>query len=168
MSNDSTTGKNLVVRIIKLAVCVVVCQLAGVIGSLFTAPAVPGWYASLVKPSFTPPSWVFSPVWITLFLLMGIAAFLVWDKGLRTRGVLAGLVAFDVQLVLNVTWSAAFFGLRSPGAGLAVIAVLWIAILTTIVLFYRVSRPAAVLMLPYILWVSFAAILNVSLFSLNA
>jgi tryptophan-rich sensory protein len=98
---------------------------------------------------------------------MAIAAFLVWDKGIRKRGVLTAMVAFDVQLVLNVLWSAAFFGLRSPAAGLLVIASLWVGILTTIILFYRVSRPAALLMLPYILWVSFAAILNVSLYSLN-
>jgi tryptophan-rich sensory protein len=98
---------------------------------------------------------------------MAVAAFLVWDKGIRKRGVLTAMAAFDVQLVLNVLWSAAFFGLRSPAAGLAVIALLWIGILITIILFYRVSRPAALLMLPYILWVSFAAILNVSLYSLN-
>lgn len=136
-------------------------------GSVFTRISVGTWYAALKKPSFTPPNWVFSPVWITLFVLMGIAAFLVWNKGLSDQKVRIALSIFSVQLILNVLWSAMFFGLRSPLAGLIEIAVLWIAILLTILYFFRVSNTAGMLLIPYILWVSFAAVLNFSIWRLN-
>jgi len=153
--------------IVKLAVCVIVCEGAGFIGSIFTAPNVPGWYASLAKPLFTPPSWLFAPVWTALYLLMGISVFLVWRRGLAESRVKAALAVFAAQLVLNVLWSFAFFGRQSPLAGLWVIAALWIMIVATIVSFSRVSAPAAILLAPYILWVSFAAVLNAELFRLN-
>lgn len=155
------------IEIIKLGVSIIVCQAAGFIGSIFTTPAIPTWYASLKKPAFTPPNWLFAPVWTTLFLLMGIALFLIWRKGIESHGVKMALIIFLIQLALNILWSVAFFGMRSPLNGLIVIVLLWIAILLTIVHFYKLSSIAGILLVPYILWVSFAGILNVSLFTLN-
>ncbi len=154
--------------ILRLVISILVCQLAGFVGSIFTRTSVSTWYAALNKPSFNPPNGIFSPVWITLYVLMGIAAFLVWNQGLEKREVKAALIIFGVQLVLNALWSAAFFGLQSPFAGLIVIVALWIFILLTILYFFRLSSPAGVLLLPYIGWVSFAAVLNFSLWRLNS
>jgi benzodiazapine receptor len=159
--------KNTLIATSKLITSIVICQLAGVIGAIFTTSAISTWYATLKKPAFTPPNWVFSPVWITLFVLMGIAAFLVWNKGLSDQRVKTALSIFVAQLILNVAWSVMFFGLRSPLAGLVEIAVLWIAILLSILYFFKVSNIAGILLLPYILWVSFAAILNFSIWRLN-
>ena len=152
---------------VKLVVSLVACQCAGAIGSIFTTPAIPTWYATLEKPSFSPPNWLFAPAWITLYLLMGVAAFLIWRQGLAQKGVRAALVIFLVQLVLNALWSVVFFGLQSPLWGVVVIIALWIAILITIIKFFKLSTAAGSLMLPYILWVSFAAVLNIALFMLN-
>lgn len=152
---------------VKLIASLVICQLAGLVGSIFTTPAIPTWYAALEKPAFTPPSWLFAPAWTTLFVLMGIAAFLVWQRGLAERAVRVALTIFAVQLGLNVLWSVAFFGLKAPLGGLIVIALLWFAILLTIQSFSRFSRAAGLLLLPYILWVSFAAILNGAIVILN-
>lgn len=154
-------------NVLKLFVAIGVSELAGVVGSVFTAPSVKTWYLEIAKPSFNPPSWVFGPVWITLFALMGIAAFLVWNKGLTRRDVRIALGIFLFQLVLNTLWSVIFFGLQSPGAAFIEIVFLWLAILMTIVSFYKISKPAALLLVPYILWVSFAAILNYSIHELN-
>jgi benzodiazapine receptor len=159
--------KNTLIAASKLITSIIVCQLTGVLGSIFTRPAIPTWYATLKKPSFTPPDGVFSPVWITLFVLMGIAAFLVWNKGLSDQRVKIALSIFVVQLILNVLWSVMFFGLRSPLVGLIEIVVLWIAILLSILYFLKVSNIAGILLVPYILWVSFAAVLNFSIWRLN-
>jgi benzodiazapine receptor len=153
--------------VIKLVVSIVACQCAGAIGSIFTTPAIPTWYAALEKPFFNPPNWLFAPAWITLYLLMAIAAFLIWRKGLGQKGVGAALVVFLVQLVLNALWSVVFFGLRSPLWGVVVILALWVAILLTIIRFFRLSTAAGALMLPYILWVSFASVLNIAIWVLN-
>jgi benzodiazapine receptor len=153
--------------VLKLVVSLVACQCAGLVGSIFTTPAIPTWYATLEKPFFTPPNWLFAPAWVTLYVLMAVAAFLVWRKGLSEEGVKPALVIFLVQLVINAFWSVAFFGLKSPVAGVVVIVVLWIAILFTILRFFRLSAAAGSLLLPYILWVSFAAALNMSLWILN-
>ena len=153
--------------IIKLIVSLGVCQAAGFIGSIFTRPAISTWYAELSKPRFTPPDWVFGPVWIALYILMGIAAFLVWRKGLDNKLVRLALLCFVVQLVLNALWTPLFFGLRSPLAGLIDIVLLLSAIDLTTILFLRISKPAGVLLVPYILWVFFAMILNASIFLLN-
>jgi tryptophan-rich sensory protein len=155
------------VEVLQLVVSLVVCQAAGLVGAIFTTPAIPTWYAGLAKPAFTPPSWLFAPAWTTLFVLMGLAAFLIWRKGLRERGVKIALAIFIIQLILNVLWSAVFFGLKSPLGGLIVIALLWVAILLTILSFSGLSRAAGLLLLPYILWVSFAAVLNGAILVLN-
>ncbi len=151
----------------KLIIAIVVSELAGIIGSVFTTPSITGWYAGIVKPAFNPPAWVFGPVWTTLFALMGIAAFLVWKKGLDRRDVKIALGIFLGQLVLNTLWPIIFFGLRSPGGALIEIVFLWLAILATIIAFYKISKPAAWLLVPYILWVSFAGYLNYSIWQLN-
>ena len=153
--------------IVKLAISIIACQCAGLIGSLFTTPAITTWYATLQKPPFTPPNWLFAPAWITLYLLMGISAFIIWRRGLDNRWVKQALIVFLIQLVLNALWSIAFFGLESPLYGVIVIATLWVAILLTILKFFKVSSVAAVLLLPYILWVTFAAVLNISIWVLN-
>jgi len=152
---------------LKLAIALAVPQIAGIIGSIFTADAISGWYRTLARPELAPPSWVFAPVWTTLFLLMGIAAFLVWRKGLTAKGVRPALGFFCAQLALNTLWSAVFFGMRNPGLALIEIGVLWVAIVATAALFYRVSRTATSLLIPYILWVSFAAYLNYQFWALN-
>lgn len=147
---------------------VVLSFAAAGIGGLFTAPAVKqgGWYYQIQKPSWTPPSWLFGPVWTALYLMMAVAAWLVWKQGgWAAQGGALGL--FLVQLVLNAAWSWLFFGLHSPSAGLVGIALLWIAILLTILAFFRVSPAAGWLMVPYLLWVSFASALNFTIWRLN-
>lgn len=151
----------------KLLIALVVPQLAGIIGSLFTRDAISLWYVNLVRPTIAPPSWVFAPVWTTLYLLMGIAAYLVWRKAGEVKGVGMALALFVFQLVLNTLWSILFFGLRSPGAAFAEIIFLWLAIVATMVAFYRVSRTAMWLLVPYLLWVSFAGYLNYTFWILN-
>ncbi|MBN1585477.1 tryptophan-rich sensory protein [Candidatus Uhrbacteria bacterium] len=152
---------------LKLLAAVALSESAGLIGSLFTAPAVPVWYAGLSRPELSPPAWVFAPVWTALFALMGLAAFLVWRRGLGQRENRIALGLFLVQLALNTLWSIVFFGLRSPGGAFLEIVFLWFAILATIIAFYKISKPAAWLLLPYILWVSFAGYLNCAIWRLN-
>jgi len=153
--------------IVKLVISLVACQCAGLIGSIFTTPAIPIWYAALEKPPFTPPNWLFAPAWGTLYVLMAIAAFLVWRRGLNQEGVKSALLIFVIQLVLNALWSVVFFGFKSPIAGIVVIVVLWVAILFTILKFFRLSVVAGSLLIPYILWVSFATALNIAIWMLN-
>ncbi len=153
--------------VIKLIITLLLCLSAGGVGTLFTNPAIPGWYATLVKPSFSPPNWVFAPAWTLLYILMGVAAALVWQKGLQNPLVRTALAVFLIQLILNTLWSFLFFGLRSPFYGLIDILFLWVMILITIAQFLKVSTPAALLMIPYILWVTFATSLNFGIFLLN-
>jgi translocator protein len=141
--------------------------LAGGIGSYFTMPAIPEWYASLAKPALNPPSWVFGPVWTLLYILIGISFFLVWRRGLHDRLGRQALAAFVVQLILNALWSVVFFGMQSPGMALIVIVALWCTIVWMIVVFSHKSRTAAYLLIPYLLWVSFAAYLNAAIWMLN-
>jgi translocator protein len=154
-------------NIVGIILSIVICEIVGAIGSLFTMPNITGWYAGLVKPALNPPNWVFGPVWTALFALMGVSMFLIWQKGLKNKAVVAALSVFALQFVLNILWSLIFFGLRSPAAALLEIFVLWLAIIWTIVKFWKISRPAAYLMFPYIIWVSFAAYLNYSIALLN-
>lgn len=149
-------------KTIKIIIAVVVSEIAGIVGSIFTTPSIGTWYANLIRPQLSPPNWVFGPVWTTLFLLMGLAAGFVWiKKGYRA------LALFGVQLVLNVIWSVIFFGLHSPAGAFIEIIFLWLAILATIIAFAKVSKLAAWLMVPYILWVSFASYLNFMIWMLN-
>ncbi len=153
----------------KLVIAIVVSELAGVIGSVFTISAIPTWYAGLVKPALNPPAWVFGPAWTTLYALMGISLFLIWksDPSVAPKERRRGGILFFVQLFLNAAWSIIFFGLQSPGLALVDIALLWFAIVWTIVMFYKISKQAAYLLVPYLLWVSFAMYLNYAIWTLN-
>ncbi|MBM3296886.1 MAG: tryptophan-rich sensory protein [Candidatus Aminicenantes bacterium] len=153
--------------VLKLVLSLVACQAAGFLGSLATTPSIPNWYKSLAKPSFTPPSWVFGPAWITLYLMMGVALFLVWRKGLSAPGVKTALILFFVQLALNSLWSVLFFGLHQPFWAFVEIVVLWVFILLTLIAFWRISLPAGLLLVPYLLWVTFASALNFAIWRLN-
>lgn len=148
-------------------VAVGVSLLAGAIGSAFTASSVSLWYPTLVKPALNPPAWLFGPVWTALYVLMGIAAYLVWRQGRERGDVKDALKIFSLQLVLNVTWSVLFFGLLNPLLALVGIMLLWCAILWTIVAFSHIACPAAWLLAPYLAWVTFATYLNAAIWVLN-
>lgn len=152
---------------LKLIIAIAVSELAGIIGTFFTVSAIPDWYITLAKPALNPPSWIFGPVWTTLYALMGSAAFLIWKKGWDRKDVRKALAIFGLQLVLNAVWSIIFFGLHSPFWALVDIALMWVSIVWTMVLFYKISKAAMWLLVPYILWVSFAIYLNYSIWSLN-
>ena len=154
-------------NVLYLLLSIVVCQLAGVVGGIFTASSVGTWYDGLIKPSFNPPSWIFSPVWISLYLLMGIALFLVLRKGFGSEGVRSAVILFAFQLVFNTLWSFLFFGLRAPLAAFLEIAVLLGLIFITTVKFFQISKTAGILLVPYLFWVGFASVLNFFLWSLN-
>jgi tryptophan-rich sensory protein len=142
-----------------------VCLGAGALGSFFTSNGVRDWYPRLRKPPGTPPSWVFGPVWTTLYVLMAISAWLVWRE--YHRGALPALLIFFAQLALNVAWSGIFFGSRMPGIAFAEIAILWLAIAFNLLIFYSLLPLSALLLLPYWLWVSYAAYLNFGFWRLN-
>ncbi|MFB6354687.1 MAG: TspO/MBR family protein [Halobacteriales archaeon] len=155
--------------ITSLGLAVIACEAVGASGAVFTAAGIETWYPTLVRPALAPPNWVFGPVWTALFALMGGAVWLVWRElgGQKGPAARRALGWFAGQFVLNVAWSAAFFGARSPAAGLVVIGLLWLAILGTVRAFDRVDRRAALLLLPYLAWVGFAAYLNYAFWTLN-
>jgi benzodiazapine receptor len=148
-----------------LAGFLAICLAAGALGGLATSSKIPTWYASLYKPSWNPPSWLFAPVWTTLYILMGVSGWLVWRKSLSLHA--QALSWFWVQLALNTVWSLVFFGLEQPGLAFAEIVLLWLAIIATVVSFRQRSGTAAVLLVPYLGWVSFAAFLNFTIWRLN-
>jgi len=150
-----------------LLIFIVVSELLGSLGSLATMQNIPLWYRGLIKPPLNPPNWIFGPVWTILFALMGIAAYLVFQKGLAKKPVKLALTWFGIQFALNILWSFLFFGAHSPAAGLVCIIVLWITIAGTIKSFLRVDRGAGYLLIPYLLWVLFAGYLNAAIFVLN-
>ncbi|WP_369425585.1 TspO/MBR family protein [Methanothrix sp.] len=154
-------------RTVLLVVCITICQLAGIVGSYFTDLSVNTWYPTLVKPPYTPPGWFIGVVWVILYTLMGISLFLVVDSKPEAGRLKGALVPFGVQLLLNILWSGAFFGLRSPLYALVVIAALWLSIIVTMRRFFEISQKAGALLVPYILWVSFAAFLNYTIWRLN-
>ena len=149
----------------RLIVCIVVCLGAAGLGSLLTTPALRPWYADLNKPRWTPPNWLFGPVWTVLFIAMAIAAWLVWRRVGLTA---APMQLFLLQLLFNVAWSALFFRLRSPGPAFAEIVLLWFAILATSIGFWGAVPAAGWLFLPYLIWVGYAAALNFSIWRLNS
>ena len=153
---------------LKLIIAIAVPQIVGITSGLASAQGTRQWYPTLVKPWFNPPSWVFGPVWTVLYLIMGIAAYLVWRKGLEAPGVKKALWLFLIQLGLNGIWSLLFFGMRAPGIAFAEIVILWCAIVATLIAFFRLSKIAGALLVPYWAWVSFAAVLNYWLWRLNA
>lgn len=140
--------------------------MPGFIGGFFTAKNIYPWYETLNKPPFTPPNWVFSPVWTVLYLLMGVSLFLIIKTSEKSIHKTRGLVFFGVQLVLNACWSVVFFGFHSVVGGLAVIILLLLFIILSAFEFYKISKPAAYLLIPYLLWVGFALMLNFSIWIL--
>lgn len=155
-------------NIFKLIFSILICQAAGIIGSLFTTSSISSWYSTINKPGFNPPNWIFGPVWISLYIMMGISLYLVWQKsGLHGVSVKKAIILFGIQLALNSLWSIIFFGLHSPMAAFFEIVVLWVFILLTILEFWKISLFAGRLLVPYLLWVTFASILNLSIWRLN-
>lgn len=150
-----------------LAGSILIVLFAGFLGSQATISQIPVWYASLAKPLWAPPNWVFGPVWTTLYLLMGIALFLVLRRGWQRKDVKFAVLIFAVQLVLNILWSVVFFSFHSLLGAFGVILVLWLAILANIIAFYVISKPAGLLLIPYIVWVSIASYLNYTVYLLN-
>ncbi len=150
-----------------LIVAFAVCFAVAALGAKFTTPSLPVWYASLHKPAWTPPSWLFAPVWTVMFAMMAISVWLVWVRvGFAGAPIAFGL--FAVQLALNAGWSLLFFAQRDPGAAFVEVVILWIAIALTALAFSQVETLAAVLLVPYLAWVSFAAALNFAIWRLNA
>jgi benzodiazapine receptor len=150
-----------------LIILILVCQLAGVIGSIFTFPSITAWYVPLEKPWFTPPNWIFGPVWITLYTLMGISAYIVLEKGWKKRDVRRSMYLFTSQLVLNAVWPVLFFGFKQLMISFAEIIALWLVIAATIYKFWNIDRRAAWLLVPYIAWVTLASSLNYYVWILN-
>lgn len=142
-------------------------QAIGVLGTLFVLTATPTWYVFLHKPAFSPPDAVFAPVWIVLYLLLGLAAFLVFQKGWHKEPVREALIIFAGQMMLTVLWPTIFFGLRAPVLALIEMMLLWIGTLVLMRKFFKVSEQAMFLLIPYLLWVSFAVILNFAIVVLN-
>ena len=151
----------------KLIISILIVFFSGAVGTVYTLPQITSWYASLIKPGWTPPNWAFGPIWTTLYVLMGIALFLVWREGFARKDVKIAIVIFAIQLILNVMWSLVFFGGHNILGGLILIIVLWISILINIIVFYRISRPAGLILVPYLIWVTIAAYLNYSVYLLN-
>lgn len=149
-----------------LLLFLVLCLSAGFIGSWFTASSVDDWYQHLNKPNWNPPSWIFAPVWTTLYCMMAVAAWLVWRRA-GLQGSIVAQICFGVQLILNTMWSIIFFGFQAPGWAFAEILVLWLAIAITVWQFRRFSTVAALLMIPYLGWTTFASTLNYTIWQLN-
>lgn len=151
----------------RLVSSIVIVLLVGLLGSLVTTPELTTWYVALAKPAWTPPNSWFGPIWTILYILMGIALYLIWREGLSRKDVKLAILVFTVQLVLNFLWSAVFFSLHSLMGGLILIIALWISILANIIVFYRISRSAGLILIPYLVWVSIASYLNYSVYLLN-
>ena len=149
------------------AVCILIPLVLGAVIGVLTMSGVTDWYGTLNKPWFTPPDYVFGPVWTVLYILMGISLYLVIIQGWENKTVKNGIILFGAQLGVNLLWSLIFFGLHAPLAGLVCIVVLLALILATLVTFYQVSKPAAVLLVPYLAWVCIATALNAGVVLLN-
>lgn len=153
-------------RALKCIIAILICELVGNIGTFFTLPNIPTWYAHLTKPPLTPPNVVFGPVWTTLFVLMGVSLFLLWEAK-HSKEHRQALDLFFVQMVLNVLWSVLFFGTHQLSAAVFEVVVFWFAILGTIVASFRVSKAASWVLVPYLVWVAFASYLTVGVWLLN-
>jgi len=146
---------------------ILIPQSIGNLGAIFTIPNIDSWYATLVKPSFSPPNYLFAPVWLTLYTLMGVALFLVWKTVAQAKRKRQANYIFTVQILLNLLWSIVFFGLQQPGNAFIVIVALLALIVLNINSFYQINKLAGWLLVPYLLWVSFASILNLAIWQLN-
>lgn len=154
------------VRSLKILILsIAITESVGILGSVFTAPAIPTWYRGLEKPAFNPPNWIFGPVWTVLYLLMGISLYLVWSSGKKEKAYT--LKIFWLHLLANFMWSFFFFGLKNPLLGLVEIVVLLGLIVYVMKLFWRINSWSTYLLVPYLLWTSFATLLNFSIWQLN-
>ena len=154
-------------KVLKFIISIIICQSAGIFGSLFTFEAVPDWYITLEKPFFAPPNWIFGPVWIILYFLMGVSLYIVWKDELKSKTRNVFFVVFAIQLILNALWSLLFFGLKSPLLGLIDILILDVMLVVTIFYAKRVSKYAAMLLIPYMVWIIIASVLNYAIMVLN-
>ena len=148
-------------------ICIATPLIIGLVGSLFTYGSLTGWYALLEKPSFTPPAWVFAPAWVVLYILMGASLFLVLEKGSVSARLQPAVILFAAQLMVNLAWTVAFFGMHAIGPALGILLVLIALIAATMIVFRRISAPAAWLLVPYLAWCCFAAALNTGVLLLN-
>jgi translocator protein len=153
--------------VLKLIISIAIPLAVGAIAGFFTTSSVEGWFTSINKPSFNPPNWLFAPVWTALYIMMGIAFFLVWKSNADEKIKQSAMVLFFFQLALNFLWSFIFFYAHQPGWALVDIGALWILIFFTIIWFGKISPAAAWLLVPYICWVSFATVLNFAIWKLN-
>ena len=151
----------------RLLISLALPQLAGFLGSLFTTQAIPNWYATLERPSFNPPNWIFGPVWISLYFLMGISVYLVWQQIETNKKAQQAFWLFWIHLFFNAIWSIIFFGFQSPGLAFIDLVFLWFLIVILLIKFLKINKLAGYLLIPYLLWVSFAGVLNFSIFWLN-
>ncbi len=151
----------------RLIISLALPQLAGIIGSFFTAPAISTWYATLQKPSFNPPNWLFAPAWTAIYILMGISLYLVWQKIDKDKRTKTELWIFWIHLFFNAIWSLVFFGLQNLGLAFFNLLIIWIMIIILMIRFWKFNRWATYLLIPYLLWVSFAGFLNGFLWYLN-
>ena len=154
-------------KVLRFIISIIICQSAGIFGSLFTFEAVPDWYITLEKPFFAPPNWIFGPVWIILYFLMGVSLYIVWKDELKSKTRNVFFVVFAIQLILNALWSLLFFGLKSPLLGLIDILILDVMLVVTIFYATRVSKYAAMLLIPYMVWIIIASVLNYAILVLN-
>ncbi|MBY0472921.1 tryptophan-rich sensory protein [Patescibacteria group bacterium] len=154
-------------RTLSLVVSLLLAYSAAFIGSIFTVGTITTWYATLARPTLSPPNWLFGPVWTILYALMAIAAWRIYEKKKGNKKTMRLLWIYVAHLAVNAFWSISFFGLHSPALALAIIAVLWLLIVYLMVSFYRVDRTAGLLLVPYLAWVSFASYLNLSIVLLN-
>ena len=152
---------------VKLSISILVCLAVGGVSGYFTTSEITTWYATLNKPSFNPPNYLFGPVWTTLYILMAISFWLIWKNNTLQVQKNKAILVFGVQLTLNFFWSIIFFNLHQSGYAFADIVLLWIFILLSILSFHPISKTAAYLLIPYLCWVSFAAVLNFSIWRLN-
>ena len=153
--------------LVPLVGSILIAQLAGIIGSVFTYPSISSWYVTLNKPIFTPPNSIFGPVWIILYTLMGVAAYLAWTKAKSQKQANYAISWYAIQLALNLMWSIFFFGLHNPALGLLSILTLFVAIFKTTTEFRKINLTAGILMYPYLIWVGFATLLNLAIVFLN-
>lgn len=154
-------------KVLKFIISIFISQSAGIFGSLFTFESISDWYVTLEKPLFAPPNWIFGPVWIILYFLMGVSLYIVWENELKSKSRKVFFTVFGIQLILNALWSLLFFGLKSPLLGLVDIILLDIMVIFTIIYSKSISKLAAILLVPYLVWIIFASILNFAIFLLN-
>ncbi|OXB24361.1 sensory protein TspO [Flavobacterium tructae] len=155
-------------KAVKIAIALVICLMVGYSASIVTRPSVETWYPTLIKPPFNPPNWIFMPVWTLLYILMAVAAGLVWDKIKEQKEtVKMALGFFIIQLTLNAIWSYLFFELKNPMLALIEIVLLWLMIYETYLKFVKINKISGYLLIPYMIWVAFAAVLNASIWWLN-